>query len=995
MNGVEKCPQCGAALAEGSTQALCPGCLIALASAPWPEEEAVEEVPLQTVGDYEVLSEIPGGGMGVVFRARQRSLNRLVALKRIRSGRVAGTADVERFRTEAQAAARLDHPNIVPIYEVGEHEGSPFFSMKLIEGVSLAEAIRTKDPRFALARSDPEREVTREEAKRRQERIAALMVKVARAVQHAHDHDVLHRDLKPGNILLDAPGEPHLTDFGLAKLVERSSTATLTTAILGTPDYMSPEQAAGKAKSITTAADIYGLGAILYELLTGTPPFRAESIQETLQQVQEREPVRPRLHHPQVAADLEVICLKCLEKEPGDRYATAGAVAEDLERWLRGEPIIARPAAWPERARKWLRRHPVTVRVGAAAAASLLAAGFVVSQLANDYRDQRFRQEMQRVENLFAKGDRRTAVATLARLARMHWGDTADRVVAERLLNALIQHSFLVPAAPPWSEGTRLVRWSQDGRFLVTADTNSEGSVVRVLERNGRIATEFRFGATNVGSLDISSNRQFVAASSDDRLRVWDLSRKQLVLDQSSPTGRVRQVQLLPNQAVLMLAGDRVVIRKLALDGATREFNGESALLLYAAVSSPANLLAAANDAEAIHIWRLDTGQLLHVIPAAHALVIRDLQFSPDGSRLVSAAADNRARVWVPGTEQPAAELSHADEVFCATFSPDGTHIVTASRDKSARIWEARSGQSLGSAMEHSDAVALARFSPDGQLIVTATDDNTVRLWDGVSGLPLTEPAKFGDPVLEACFSPDGRELLVVVENGGPQPFAPTPIQPRWKVTNRAPPPATAPVKESEPLALHRAHQDRLTFLDLSRDGRLVVTASADRTARLHFRRSGKPVPEPLLHEAAVNCARFSPDSRRVVTSTADRKIRVWDARTALPLTDWIKSEERVSSVWFGWFGADGATVLADSGQAWRVAVVPGKTPAWLPNLAEAVAGARLNEQQAIEPVPTGTFLELKASLSSSSSGDPLSRWARHFLAGTIELPGAVSREQP
>jgi serine/threonine protein kinase len=290
-------------------------------------------------GDYELVDEIAAGGMGIVYKARQVSLNRIVAVKMILKGTLASEDDVKRFRAEAEAAANLQHPGIVAIHEVGLHEGQHYFSMDFVEGHSLAQLPR-EQPLSARQAAEYVRDA-------------------AEAVHYAHQQGTLHRDLKPSNVLIDRHNRVRITDFGLAKRIEDNSDLTLTGQILGTPSYMPPEQALGKRSLIGTASDVYSLGAVLYELLTGRPPFRGESPGETLRQVETLDPVSPRLLSPAAPRDLETICLKCLEKEPHKRYLTAQHLADDLGRFLRHEPILARPITRRERAWRWCRRNPV------------------------------------------------------------------------------------------------------------------------------------------------------------------------------------------------------------------------------------------------------------------------------------------------------------------------------------------------------------------------------------------------------------------------------------------------------------------------------------------------------------------------------------------------------------------------------------------------------------------------------------------------------------
>src|SRR5467141_3949274 len=363
------CAKCGAKIFSDAPRGVCPACLLETGLDLLANDDELDVDPmlrpsrgraaraakmLGDFGDYELLKEIGRGGQGVVYRARQKSLNRTVAVKVIGLGHWATEAHLKRFRREAESAASLEHPCIVPIYEVGERDGSCYFSMKLVEGCQL-DAMATREPMLIR-------------------RAVELIAKVARTVHYAHGHGILHRDIKPGNILLDQKGEPHLTDFGLARLVESESSVTHTLDVLGTPSYMAPEQAVGNNTAVSSNTDVYGLGAVLYQLLTGQPPFAGGTTYETIKLLLDTEPRQPRLLNPKIDRDLSTICLKCLEKDPKRRYPSALDLAEDLERWLKYEPIVARHTGIVARGRKWVQRNPTSALL----ATSLLALAAVV-----------------------------------------------------------------------------------------------------------------------------------------------------------------------------------------------------------------------------------------------------------------------------------------------------------------------------------------------------------------------------------------------------------------------------------------------------------------------------------------------------------------------------------------------------------------------------------------------------------------------------------------
>jgi tRNA A-37 threonylcarbamoyl transferase component Bud32 len=551
------------------------------------------------VGDYELLDELARGGMGVVYKARHEKLGRSVALKMIKAGELASRSEVVRFQAEAEAAARLEHPNIVPIYDVGEYTGQPFYSMRFYDGGNLASALPAlrKNPQAA----------------------ARLLATVARAVHHAHQHGILHRDIKPANILLDAEGQPHVTDFGLAKRFEGDSRLTQSGAVMGTPSYIPPEQASGKRGQVSTASDVYSLGAILYEALTGRPPFQAETVAETLVQVLEHEADRPTAIDPRIDRDLETICLKCLQKEPGERYHSAAALADDVDRWLRGDPIEARPATPLERMRKWARRRPAIVALlGLVAGITLVSFVTVVSL----WREAVRQQHLARTEATRAM--QQAAIAEQQTLLARH--ETRKRVEAEQIANVglealgslakttarardVIQN--LWSAGNLQSIGQALIAYhEQQGRF---PDAVIEGA-------DGRPLLSWRVAILPFLGLD-ELYRQFHLDEP------WDSPHNHALLDQMPPVFRAMSSEPDPSAVTQVVRAGRVVdpmrggilarIPRLVEAFSSSEPGIDQSLTYYRAVMGPGTMFedrAGRHRSEAVD----GPEQTILVVEAAH-----------------------------------------------------------------------------------------------------------------------------------------------------------------------------------------------------------------------------------------------------------------------------------------------------------------------------------------------------------------------------------------
>jgi WD40 repeat protein/tetratricopeptide (TPR) repeat protein/predicted Ser/Thr protein kinase len=887
-------------------------------------------------GDYELQEEIARGGMGVVYRARQVSLNRTVAVKMILAGQLAGRAEVQRFRGEAEAAANLNHPNIVAIHEIGQQDGQHFFSMDYVEGQNLAEFVGQKPlpPKQA----------------------AKQLKTIAEAIHYAHEHGILHRDLKPSNILIDQSGQPRVTDFGLAKQMKGDSDLTLSGQVLGSPNFMPPEQAAGKRGQLGPHSDVYALGAILFYMLTARPPFAAESMTETLQLVVNTDPPSPRLLNPAVPRDLETICLKCLEKEPHRRYGAAYQLAEELARFIADRPILARPAGRPEKAWRWCRRNPVVASFAAATLILLLAvaigspiAAFRINREKKSAQSSAAESRARLVHQYVANGTRLVDEGDL--LGALPWfaqalkeeQDNPERAEIHRLrLESTLQqcpklvqmwfHEKGVDVAVFSPDGSRVLTGAGDGTARVW-DATSWEAVSPLLENPGGITTAA-----------FSPDGRYVAtAGYFGSVGVWEVNTGRMILPFLNHESAVQHVVFSPDGRHLLTASyDKTAQIWDAATGARigRQMKDRGGIV-WAAFSPDGSRVVTAGTSRTARVWDANTGEpasppLEHDKNAYHA------EFSPDGKLVVTGGLDGTARVWDAQSWKQLALVRHQGYIYSVTFSPDGRRVVTASADGTATVWETATGMPVAPPMRHAGQILEASFSPDGRCVVTASFDGTARVWTVATGKPASPPLRHGAALSQASFSPDGQRVLAVSGPVSPVVLAASAngTARLWDLAGGEP---TAPIVK-HPTVVHSA--------SFTPDGQLVSTVSLDGTACLWDSRTGKvlaatltnlePV-EPygftadgrafvqaqsneiatvldfrtsrpfllaLRHNGRINHAECSPDGRRMVTASEDHTARVWDALTGKPVGPPLHHE---GSVRFAGFSPDSRLIVTAS----------------------------------------------------------------------------------
>jgi WD40 repeat protein len=840
--------------------------------------------PLSRIGEYEILSTIGRGGMGVVFKARHVRLGRVVALKMLSGGLLARPEDVHRFEIEAAAAAQLQHPNIVALYEVGTYEDQPFFSMEFVHGSSLAGRVLFGPLPGRLA--------------------ASYLERVARAVHYAHSRGIIHRDLKPANILLDEADEPKITDFGLAKLTAGDSGQTRTGTVMGTPSYMAPEQANAR-KDIGPACDIYSLGAILYELITGRPPFQGESALETLRRVAEDEPVAPRLLNPHVDRDLETICLKCLEKEPGRRYATAAALADDLRHYLGGEPITARRLGVAGRTVKWVQRQPATAALLFVTVAALV--GFAGFEWHNADQEHRLRQE---AEHLRLLADEQRQIAEKEKkevlahdVISRHYLYVAEMGQAQRAWENADLHRALVllggwqpggekkkdlrqwewyflqslcqgPRALPghFPHRASAVAYRPDGKRLATAGgpVNTKGQVKIWDAATGKLLTTLPEKHTGpITALAYSPDGQLLATAGwDHTVRLWDPDSGKDLAVLKGHKGAVSSVAFSHDGRLLASAGadGDVLVWDLSEPGAyprRHTLHGHAGEVSGLAFHPTNDTLASAGFDETVRLWDADKGTLLHTL-RGHQGEVRSVAFSPKGDVLYSGGGPSQLggqlKCWdVANGKILQTHDGLSDRVLCVAVGKGG-QFAAGCKDGYVFLWdEHRSTEPLRFRADTRPVYQLT-FRPDGGRLATAGGSGRVRVWNSTGGTEtLLLPAHARNDCL--TFSPLGR-LLAVAGRGADHDGSVYLFDAKTGV-------------RTDMLQGHTGNVHTVAF---SPDEKWLASGGEDQTVRLYDLAKGGPGRVLRGHQGRVMAVAFSPDGATLATAAAeDEEIILWN----------------------------------------------------------------------------------------------------------------------
>jgi WD40 repeat protein/tRNA A-37 threonylcarbamoyl transferase component Bud32 len=918
--------------------------------------------------------------MGVVYRARDTKLKRDVALKMILAdGRYLSSRAVDRFRLEAEAVARLKHPNILEIFDAGECEGQHYFTMELVGGGSLADQMGrlVGAPREA----------------------ARLVALAARAVHHAHLHGILHRDLKPGNILLTPGGEPKIADFGLARHAETDTRLTQSGAVLGTPAYMAPEQAEGR-KDLSVAADVYALGAILYEGLTGRLPFPGDTPAEILKQLlkPEAEPIPPRRLKRTVPRDLETICLKCLERQPSRRYKSAEAVAEDLCHFLNDEPIGARPVSRLERAAKWVRRRPALAGLYAALVLVFVFGGGGGFATWMYFRAEEFRGEAQRLNSLLQMKDGATLCeqgetgrdVLLMAQGLENCPDSAPdlrRAIRTALASAATRLHAL-EAAFPSPAPTIVTAISPDGRhallggrdtFLVDLDSGERRFVQVSLDHNE--ISGAAFSPDNGRLFATSTMRSGKDKKGGGVVRVGDTATGKDVGPAIIHPGTVKSIAFSPDGKTL-LVGAQAGTSLRCYDLATRRPvppAWDCHDTVYVAVYGPdARLVATAAQENNARLWDARTGRAVGP-PMVHPGVVFTVAFSPDGNKLVTGCRDGAARFWDVATGNPAGPvLRHHGPVRSAAFSRDGRLVLTASEDGTARLWEAETGYLVGQVLPHPDEVRQALFATDRKHVLTAGFEGTARLWRLADEQASVKEMKCPGAVAVVALSPDGRRVLTGCEDSEGR-LGESRL---WDAETGEP--------LGEPMPQSDGRKGQVMSGAFSPDGKLVLTGGNNGEVRLWHTATSARAQNPWPQGNIVAAIAFSPDGSLAAASGLNGIVEVRDVATGKIRNRW-RADSDGFWVWSLAF-TDDETLLTGGGLAaklwrWRDGEVTGQP---MRHETEAHTAVLSPDRQIV--LTCGH--DKNARLWSARDGQPLSEWMVHkgeVLAGAFRPDGKVA----
>lgn len=933
---------------------------------------------------YEMLGVQGQGGMGIVYKVRQIHLHRVVALKMLLHPAHAQDSELRRFLAEARVVAQLQHGNVVQLFESGHHNGLPYFTMEFVPGGSLADRLR-KQP------------LTAHEA-------AKMLKEIAAGVQHAHERDILHRDLKPANVLLAEDGTPKVTDFGLARRVEAGSGLTATGAILGTPSYMAPEQACGQAKKIGPAADVYALGAILYECLTGRPPFRAATPLETLLQVRGEDPVPVRALHPTCPLDLGTICHQCLQKDPERRYRSAAELADDLDRFLKWEPVHARPVGTAERAWKWVRRRPaIAALTGTVMLVTLAGAGLVTWKWRDEAHQHWVAVEAAREataagareriakEEATAKGEQtqQALYRNWVAFAHREWEanhlgnvlDLLEECPTERRGWEWYYLRRLLPGTPLtlWGHTAAVtkVSFSPDGMHLTT---ESADQTVKFWDsRTGQEQGTLRPPASGVFSPDYT---QVASINSDRTITIWNVQKGMPLFTVSGHIHPVSVVRFSPD-------GTRFASATAGFDAQTRPLpgevkvwdsqNGKELRFLKGHTAGVSSLgwsldgkqLASASADRTVRVWDAQTGEQLFL--KQHQTSVIAVAFSLDGTRLASTSIEEsdtgrKPRKYLPGelkvwdgrTGQEAFSLTTQTAFLIGVaFSPDGTRLAGTSvpfdaqhqllpGEVKVKVWDSKTGQEMSSFKGHTGMVSSVSWSPDSARLASASADKTVKIWDVRTGQEALTLQSHTAQVTGVTFSPDGARL------------ASASVDKTVKVRD---------AETAEETLTFQEHGAQVTALGYSPNGSRLASASLDGIVKVWDAETGKNVRTFKGHARSVFAVAFSPDGARIASASADQTVKIWDAETG---------EERLTIK-----GGSGAVAFSPDGKRLATGSADRTVKLW-----DAYTGEELLTLEGTDGVIGISFDRAGTRLASPASDNTVKVWDARTGEKLLTLKG-------